>query len=71
MKTAVEFIAKPEDGIIRIPKELQEELAAEVRVIILSEQRALKRPRAKKASFKALKLKTKGFKFSRDEANER
>lgn len=66
---AIEFITKVKDGIIKIPKEYLDSLKEEFRVIILIDEKEPKK--TKKRELKALKIKTKGFKFDRDEANKR
>lgn len=70
---AIEFETKAKNGMIKIPKEYLSAMQDTLRVIILidkSETKKLKSTTQKRA-LKALKLKTKGFKFDRDEANER
>jgi hypothetical protein len=66
---AIEFTAKAKDGVIKIPKEFQASLNEEVRVIILIDSQ--KKAKSIKRELKAIKIKTKGFKFDRDEANRR
>lgn len=58
--------------MIKIPKNIQAQLHGEFRVIILQETstQEKKAPR-KKRTLSAVKIKTKGFKFNRDEANAR
>lgn len=68
---AIEFIAKSEKGSIKVPKEYQEQLQDQFRVIILQEAVAPKKSANKKRTLNAVKIKTKGFKFNRDEANAR
>lgn len=69
---AIEFIAKAKKGSIKIPKQYQEQLNAQFRVIILQEASAPeKKASRKKRTLSAPKIKTKGFKFSREEANAR
>lgn len=69
---AIEFIAKAEKGSIKIPKKYQEQLNSQFRVIILQEAvTSEKKVTKKKYTLSDPKIKTKGFKFSRDEANER
>lgn len=68
---AIEFIAKIEKGSIKVPKEYQEQLQDQFRVIILQEAIASKKSIGKKRTLNAVKIKTKGFKFNRDEANAR
>lgn len=69
---AIEFIATAQKGTIKIPKEYQEQLQNQFRVIILQEEpchEVKKTP--KKRILSAVKIKTKGLKITRDEANER
>ncbi len=68
---AIEFIAKAEKGSIKIPKQYQEQLNDQFRVIILQEVSAPKKEAQVKRKLSAPKIKTKGFKFNRDEANAR
>ncbi len=69
---AIEFVAKAEKGTIKIPKEYQGELQDQFRVIILQEAFVPeKKPSRKKRTLTAAQIKTKGFKFNRDEANAR
>jgi len=71
---ALEFMGKKDaKGSIKIPKEIQSQLEGEFRVIILQESSAAvtKTPSRKKRALSAPKIKTKGFKFNRDEANAR
>ena len=69
---AIEFITKAKNGVIKIPKEYKEQLQDEFRVIILQELPAEeKKISGKKRTLSAAKIKTKGFKFNRDEANAR
>ncbi len=66
---AIEFKAKADKGVIEIPEKFKNKLDQEVRVILLLEDKENEysgRPR-----FTAVKIKTKGFKFNREEANER
>lgn len=67
---AIEFIAqKNRDKMIEIPAEHVNALSGSFRVIILLDQDEVKPKVAKKKrpEFKAVKLKTKGFKFNREE----
>lgn len=69
---AIEFKAKAEKGSIKIPKQYQEQLHGQFRVIILQETSVPeKKASRKKRTLSAPKIKTKGFKFSREEANAR
>ena len=68
---AIEFIAKVEKGAIKVPREYQEQLQDQFRVIILQEVVAPKKTVRKRRTLNAAKIKTKGFKFNRNEANAR
>lgn len=67
---AIEFITKAKNGVIKIPKEYQEQLQDQFRVIILQDAADSKK-QPKKRILSAAKIKTKGLKFNRDEANSR
>ena len=62
-----EFNTTIEKGMINIPANILNNLSAQVRVVIQSN----KEYNFTKQNFTALKLQTQGFKFNRDEANER
>ena len=66
---AIEFKARANEGIIEIPEEFKNKLNQEVRVIILLEEKVKKY--SDKHHFTATKIRTKDFKFNREEANER
>jgi hypothetical protein len=66
---AIEFRAKIDKGVIKIPEEFRNKLDHEVRVILLMEE--TEKEYLGKPGFTAVKIKTKGFKFNREEANER
>jgi len=71
---AIRFETKSDKGIIRIPPEYAEFSDKDVQVIVLiteeeNEQRADTHKDA--PLFKAAALSTKGFKFDRNETNER
>jgi hypothetical protein len=70
---AIEFSGNVKGGTIKIPKKFLANLSDEsVRIIILvDEQEPEKKKPPFKKRFKAIKLDTRGFKFDRDEANER
>jgi len=57
-----------DSGIIQIPEQYLQNITSPVRIILLANEKA---PAAKSKRFSAIKLKTKGFKFDRDAANER
>jgi hypothetical protein len=68
---AYEFNAVIRDGIIRLPEQFRDERLSSVRVILLSNTHAAAAKEACNKKFTAMKLKTKGFQFDREEANER
>jgi hypothetical protein len=57
-----------DDGIIHIPSQYLQNISSPVKVILLAPNETQNK---KGKTFSALKLKTKGFKFDRDVANER
>ncbi|MEQ1593439.1 MAG: hypothetical protein ABL892_13760 [Thiobacillaceae bacterium] len=65
---AVEFIGKPHDGVVDLPTELRGWNGRRVRVILLDEESA---PTTATSSFTTFTLKTRDFRFDRDEANAR
>jgi hypothetical protein len=66
---AYEFSSVIEDkGIIHIPKEYLQKISSPVKVILLINAESQNN---KKKHFSAIKLKTRGFKFDRNAANER
>ncbi|MDR1780749.1 MAG: hypothetical protein LBR50_08490 [Tannerella sp.] len=67
---AYEFNTVVRDGIIRIPKQYIGRQLSSVRVIIM-DNTDIPDFQPSKQRFSAMKLKTKGFKFNREEANER
>jgi hypothetical protein len=73
---AYEFYAKPENGIISIPDNYRHLITDEITVIILDKKHSLFEP-VKNNSIRKTDLlsppvlKTKGWKFDREEANER
>lgn len=64
------FESKIEDGKIIVPSKYVSDLPNRFQVIIVAEKNESKTSKKKK-EFKAFKVKSKGFKFDRDEANER
>jgi hypothetical protein len=56
------------DGIIHIPSEYLQNISSPVKVILLANNQTQNKTGK---IFSAIKLKTKGFKFDRDAANER
>ena len=59
-----------EDGSIIVPHEYTDNIGASVRVILLSNE-MLKTNNTSKSKFSAVSIKTNGFKFDREYANER
>ena len=55
------------EGVIHIPKQYLEQISSPVKIILLTNEKALQN---KNKHFSAIKLKTKGFKFDREAANE-
>ena len=65
---AVEFIGKPHDDVVDLPAELRDWNGRRVRVILLD---AENEPVTVTPGFTSLTLKTRDFRFDRDEANAR
>jgi hypothetical protein len=66
---AYEFSSVVEnEGIIRIPRHYLPNISSPVKVILLTNEETRS---GKKKRFSAIKLKTKGFTFDRNAANER
>ena len=55
------------EGIIQIPKHYLNSISSPVKVILLTDEKKIN----KYKNFSAINLTTKGFKFNREEANER
>jgi hypothetical protein len=69
---AIEFKTILHNGMVTIPSEYSMKWEGKtIRVIVLDESESLSAPKEKKRIFKAVSLNTQGFKFNRDEANER
>ena len=73
---AYEFYATPKNGAIPIPDEYMNKITDTVKVIVLEERlqkanRELAANRVKSDMLLAPTMSTKGWKFNRDEANER
>jgi len=66
---AYEFDTVIEDaGVIHIPRQYLEKIISPVKVVLFSNEKS---SQDGKKHFSAMKLKTKGFKFDREAANER
>jgi hypothetical protein len=72
---AYEFIAKPENGVIPIPEHYKSLITDDVMVIVLPglswNNSGVANVRKKTDLLPPPTMKTKGFKFNREEANER
>lgn len=69
MQHAVEFITKKKQGrMIEIPAEYVDSVKGEFRVILILNTPPKQKKVVKKKTFEAFKVKTKGFKFNRDDA---
>ena len=68
---AYEFYTKPKDGMISIPPQYKNQITDHVLVIILEKKPAPATFSNKTDLLSPPSLKTKGRKFSREEANER
>jgi hypothetical protein len=55
------------DGVVHIPKQYLEKISSPVKIILLSGDIIQNN---KRKEFSAIKLKTKGFQFDREAANE-
>ena len=73
---AYQFYATPENGVIRIPDEYMNKITDTVKVIVLEERQKKAGNestdnRVKSDMLLPPAMSTKGWKFNRDEANER
>ena len=68
MKT-VEFETVIDNGVIRIPDDVKEQIGKQVKVILFSNETV--KPENKTKTFSAISINTRGFTFNRDEANAR
>ena len=55
------------EGVIHIPKQYLGKISSPVKIILLADEKTQK---SESKKFSAIKLKTKGYKFDRDAANE-
>jgi hypothetical protein len=67
---ACEFNSVIYNGIIRVPEQYRAPLNPTVKIIMLFDDRE-NTPLTPRKKFSAMKLKTKGFKFKREDAHER
>ncbi len=69
---AIEFDSFVEGGVINIPEQYRNAVGNAVRVIVLSEDAPVSKPRSfGPEDFTELKIPTQGWKFDREEANAR
>jgi hypothetical protein len=66
---AIEFETQAHNGIVEIPEQYLAWKNKTVKVILLDIEK--EEPLIKPIQFNAVKLKTKGYRFNRDQANER
>jgi hypothetical protein len=55
------------EGVIHIPKQYLERISSSVKIILLTDEETFQN---RNKRFSAIRLKTKGFKFDRELANE-
>ena len=67
---AYEFQADICDSLIAIPEQYRHKIRGNAKIIVMMEAEEPVAPR-KELVFDALRIPTKGFKFNREEANER
>jgi hypothetical protein len=67
---ACEFTSVIDNGVIRLPEQYRNTVPSAVKIIMLFDDTKVSVTTPKK-KFSAIKLKTKGFKFDREAANER
>jgi len=69
---AVEFETKVENGVIPIPYQYRDTFSDNVRVIVLTGEKASQKPvKQKKKKLYYIGIDMTGYKFDREEANER
>ena len=73
---AYEFFAKPENGTIKIPERYKNRITSDIKVILLDEKpitfnREEINARRKSDLLLSPTMNTKGWRFNREEANER
>lgn len=71
---AIEFRQQVREGLVKVPSQFQNWNNIQVRVILLAEKiepTFHAKPEKDRYAFDAVSLKTKNFRFNRDEANER
>jgi len=69
---AVEFETKIENGVIPIPYQYRDTFSDDVRVIVLTNEKPSQEPvKQKKKKLHYIGIDMTGYKFNREEANER
>ncbi|GHV96282.1 hypothetical protein AGMMS50293_26020 [Spirochaetia bacterium] len=68
---AFEFTSVTANGVIPIPECYQNKIIDTVRVIVLTQDIDEVKPTSKQKTFHYIGIDMSGFKFNRDEANER
>jgi hypothetical protein len=69
---AVEFETKVENGVIPIPYQYRDTLSDDVKVIVLTNEKPSHEPvKQKKKKLYYIGIDMTGYKFNREEANER
>ena len=68
MMQAYEFDSTVYNGVIHIPEQYRDKMPYNVKVIVLAHE---EQPKAGDKKFTAIQLRTKGFRFNREESNER
>ena len=70
---AYEFYAVPENGIIKIPKQYRDKIKTGVKVILLEEKSKAEEINSRKRTdlLSPISIDTRGWKFDKEEANER
>ena len=67
---AYEFQADVYGSLIEIPEQYRRKIRGNAKIIVMMESEGTDAPR-EELRFDALRIPTKGFKFNREEANER
>jgi hypothetical protein len=68
---AYEFNTTASDGFIKIPEQYTKKIPSNVSVIVIADQKPKSRGKGKQSLFPDFGLNTEGYKFNREEANER
>lgn len=68
---AIEFESQTHNGVIDVPSQYRAWDNKKVKVILLAEDNVMKEQTTNHPSFSAISINTKGYRFNREEANER